>query len=59
MPHSLLSCSSSMNKDASFKLLDAFYEAGGNFIDSKANLGSESFLRNNPDEGIFGTNHDD
>ena len=23
-----------MNKDSSFKLLDAFYEAGGNFIDT-------------------------
>ena len=23
-----------MDKDASFKLLDAFYEAGGNFIDT-------------------------
>jgi len=24
----------SMNKENSFKLLDAFYEAGGNFIDT-------------------------
>lgn len=24
----------SMNKEESFKLLDAFYEAGGNFIDT-------------------------
>ena len=24
----------SMNKESSFKLLDAFYEAGGNFIDT-------------------------
>ena len=23
-----------MNKESSFKLLDAFYEAGGNFIDT-------------------------
>ena len=23
-----------MNKDSSFKLLDAYYEAGGNFIDT-------------------------
>jgi aryl-alcohol dehydrogenase-like predicted oxidoreductase len=27
----------SMNKEASFKLLDAFYEAGGNFIDTANN----------------------
>ena len=26
-----------MDKDASFKLLDAFYEAGGNFIDTANN----------------------
>ena len=27
----------SMNKEDSFKLLDAFYEAGGNFIDTANN----------------------
>ena len=27
----------SMTKDASFKFLDAFYEAGGNFIDTANN----------------------
>ena len=27
----------SMNKESSFKLLDAFYEAGGNFIDTASN----------------------
>ena len=27
----------SMNKESSFKLLDAFYEAGGNFIDTANN----------------------
>ena len=27
----------SMNKETSFKLLDAFYEAGGNFIDTANN----------------------
>lgn len=27
----------SMNKETSFKLLDAFYEAGGNFIDTSNN----------------------
>ena len=26
-----------MDKDGSFKLLDAFYEAGGNFIDTANN----------------------
>jgi aryl-alcohol dehydrogenase-like predicted oxidoreductase len=26
-----------MNKDNSFKLLDAFYKAGGNFIDTASN----------------------
>lgn len=26
-----------MNKETSFKLLDAFYEAGGNFIDTANN----------------------
>ena len=26
-----------MNKETSFKLLDAFYEAGGNFIDTASN----------------------
>ena len=26
-----------MNKESSFKLLDAFYEAGGNFIDTANN----------------------
>ncbi|PSR75676.1 hypothetical protein PHLCEN_2v8967 [Hermanssonia centrifuga] len=26
-----------MDKDSSFKLLDAFYEAGGNFIDTANN----------------------
>ena len=28
----------SMNKEASFKLLDAFYEAGGNFIGMSSHL---------------------
>lgn len=27
----------SMDKESSFKLLDAFYEAGGNFIDTSSN----------------------
>lgn len=27
----------SMNKESSFKLLDAFYDAGGNFIDTANN----------------------
>ena len=27
----------SMNKESSFKLLDAYYEAGGNFIDTANN----------------------
>ncbi|KAI0658447.1 Aldo/keto reductase [Cubamyces menziesii] len=37
----------SMNKETSFKLLDAFYEAGGNFIDTANNYQdetSEAFL---------------
>ena len=37
----------SMNKESSFKLLDAFYEAGGNFIDTANNYQdetSEAFL---------------
>jgi len=32
----------SMNKETSFKLLDAFYEAGGNFIDTANNYQDES-----------------
>ncbi|KAH9891593.1 aryl-alcohol dehydrogenase [Cubamyces lactineus] len=31
-----------MNKESSFKLLDAFYEAGGNFIDTANNYQNES-----------------
>lgn len=31
----------SMNKESSFKLLDAFYEAGGNFIDTANNYQNE------------------
>ena len=31
-----------MNKDSSFKLLDAFYEAGGNFIDTANNYQDEA-----------------
>ena len=31
-----------MNKETSFKLLDAFYEAGGNFIDTANNYQNES-----------------
>ena len=31
-----------MNKESSFKLLDAFYEAGGNFIDTANNYQDES-----------------
>jgi aryl-alcohol dehydrogenase-like predicted oxidoreductase len=31
----------SMSKDQSFKLLDAFYEAGGNFIDTANNYQDE------------------
>ncbi|TFK79677.1 hypothetical protein K466DRAFT_668024 [Polyporus arcularius HHB13444] len=31
-----------MDKEASFKLLDAFYEAGGNFIDSANNYQDET-----------------
>jgi aryl-alcohol dehydrogenase-like predicted oxidoreductase len=32
----------SMNKESSFKLLDAFYEAGGNFIDTANNYQDQS-----------------
>ncbi|KAH9926572.1 aryl-alcohol dehydrogenase [NADP+] [Epithele typhae] len=32
----------SMDKDSSFKLMDAFYEAGGNFIDTANNYQDES-----------------
>ncbi|GJJ15086.1 hypothetical protein Clacol_009361 [Clathrus columnatus] len=32
----------SMNKESSFKLLDAYYEAGGNFIDTASNYQDES-----------------
>jgi aryl-alcohol dehydrogenase-like predicted oxidoreductase len=31
----------SMDKDSSFKLLDAYYEAGGNFIDTANNYQDE------------------
>ena len=31
-----------MNKESSFKLLDAFYEAGGNFIDTANNYQDET-----------------
>ncbi|KAI0642277.1 aryl-alcohol dehydrogenase [Trametes meyenii] len=31
-----------MNKESSFKLLDAFYEAGGNFIDTASNYQNET-----------------
>lgn len=31
----------SMDKEASFKLLDAYYEAGGNFIDTANNYQNE------------------
>ncbi len=31
-----------MDKEASYKLLDAFYEAGGNFIDTANNYQDES-----------------
>jgi aryl-alcohol dehydrogenase-like predicted oxidoreductase len=31
----------SMDKEASFKLLDAFYDAGGNFIDTANNYQNE------------------
>ena len=31
-----------MDKDSSFKLLDAFYDAGGNFIDTSNNYQDES-----------------
>ena len=31
-----------MNKESSFKLLDAFYDAGGNFIDTASNYQNES-----------------
>ncbi|RPD52638.1 Aldo/keto reductase, partial [Lentinus tigrinus ALCF2SS1-7] len=31
-----------MDKELSFKLLDAFYEAGGNFIDTASNYQDES-----------------
>ena len=31
-----------MNKESSFKLLDAFYEAGGNFVDTANNYQDES-----------------
>ena len=31
-----------MNKDSSFKLLDAFYDAGGNFIDTANNYQDET-----------------
>ena len=32
----------SMDKESSFKLMDAFYEAGGNFIDTANNYQDES-----------------
>ena len=35
----------SMNKDQSFKLLDAYYEAGGNFIDTANNYQNEESER--------------
>lgn len=31
-----------MNKESSFKLLDAYFEAGGNFIDTASNYQEES-----------------
>ena len=31
-----------MDKESSFKLLDAFYEAGGNFIDTAGNYQDET-----------------
>ena len=32
----------SMDKESSFKLMDAFYEAGGNFIDTAGNYQDET-----------------
>src|ERR1700749_4856808 len=54
----------SMNKEKSFKLLDAFYEAGGNFIDTSCNyqdeqseewIGEWMEKRGNRDEMVIAT----
>ena len=54
----------SMNKEQSFKLLDAYYEAGGNFIDTANNYQDETSeeyigewmeLRGNRDEIVVAT----
>jgi aryl-alcohol dehydrogenase-like predicted oxidoreductase len=54
----------SMNKDQSFKLLDAFYEAGGNFIDTANNyqdeesetwIGAWMKARDNRDQMVIAT----
>jgi aryl-alcohol dehydrogenase-like predicted oxidoreductase len=56
----------SMDKDQSFKLLDAFYEAGGNFIDTSNNYqddDSETWVgawmkeRNNRDQMVVATKY--
>ncbi|OCH94635.1 Aldo/keto reductase [Obba rivulosa] len=56
----------SMDKDGSFKLLDAFYEAGGNFIDTSNNYqdeSSEEFIgewmekRGNRDQMVIATKY--
>ncbi|RDX48608.1 Aldo/keto reductase [Lentinus brumalis] len=55
-----------MNKETSFKLLDAFYEAGGNFIDTANNYqdeSSEEFIgewmekRGNRDQMVIATKY--
>ncbi|KAI0365740.1 aryl-alcohol dehydrogenase [Pilatotrama ljubarskyi] len=55
-----------MNKESSFKLLDAFYEAGGNFIDTANNYQDETSeifigewmeLRGNRDQLIIATKY--
>src|ERR1700761_2419052 len=54
----------SMNKDQSFKLLDAFFDAGGNFIDTANNyqdeqsetwIGEWMKARGNRDEMVIAT----
>lgn len=56
----------SMDKEQSFKLLDAFYEAGGNFIDTANNyqdeqsetwIGEWMKARNNRDEMVIATKY--
>jgi hypothetical protein len=48
----------SMTKEQSFKLLDAFYEAGGNFIDTAVRL-LPLFLRQTPSSNQNDTSNSD